>query len=197
MDTIDEARLESDVSYRYDFVAGFIGFGPEDAAAIQAFAPHLGPRIGELVEATYEKLLAQDATARHFVPPQHGYDGDTPVDLSEVAQDHPQIQFRKDHLTRYFMQLIGRSFDDKMIVYLDMVGKIHTPKAGSRSINVPLVQMNALMGFISDALIGLISESPLDDATRLKTIRAFTRLLWVQNDLITRHYAPESVPALV
>ncbi len=74
MQTIDEARLETDAQYRYDYLADFIGFGPADAALIQAFAPHLGPRIGELVEKTYTKLLNYDATARHFVPRQHGYE---------------------------------------------------------------------------------------------------------------------------
>ena len=57
MKTIEEERLESDPQYRYEYLAEFIGFGPEDAALIQGFAPHVGPRIAELVERTYEKLL--------------------------------------------------------------------------------------------------------------------------------------------
>ncbi len=188
MQTIDEERLETDALYRYEFLAEFIGFGPEDAALIQAFAPHIGPRIGELVELTYAKLLSYDATARHFVPRQHGYDGEVPANLSELTAGHPQIQFRKDHLNRYFMQLIGRSYDAKMVQYLDMVGKMHTPKAGSRHIDVPLVQMNALIGLLSDIILQLVAESPLDDAKKLQTQRAFNKLLWIQNDFVTRHY---------
>ncbi len=46
---------------RYEYLAEFMGFGAEDAALIQAFAPHLGPRIGDLVEKTYEKLLSYTA----------------------------------------------------------------------------------------------------------------------------------------
>ena len=188
MQTVDELRLDSDLQYRYEFLADFIGFGPEDAAAIHAFAPHLGPRIGELVEKTYEKLLDYDATARHFLPRQHGFDGDTPLDLAQLAPDHPQIQFRKDHLNRYFMHLIGRSYDAKMVEYLDMVGKIHTPQAGNKEINVPLIQMNALIGLISDILLQTVAESPLDPDTTLKTQRAITKLLWIQNDFVQRHY---------
>ena len=188
MQTIDEPRLDTDPQYRYEFLAEFIGFGPDDAKAIQAFAPHLGPRIGELVEKTYEKLLSYDATARHFVPQQHGYDGDLPVDLTQIGSDHPQIRFRKDHLNRYFLQLIGRSYDAKMVQYLDMVGKIHTPQAGNQDINVPLVQMNALIGLMSDMLLEAVAESPLDAAAALKVQRAFTKLLWIQNDFVQRHY---------
>ena len=188
MKTIDEARLETDSQYRYEYLAEFIGFGPADAALIQAFAPHIGPRIGELVEKTYTKLLGYDATARHFVPRQHGYEGDVPEKLADLTTNHPQIRFRKDHLNRYFMQLIGRSYDAKMVQYLDMVGRIHTPQAGNTEINVPLVQMNALMGHLSDTLLEALFALPLELSEKTMVIRAFNRLLWVQNDFINRHY---------
>ena len=48
--------------------------------------------------------------------------------------------------------------------------------------------MNALMGFVADALVATIQSLGLDGATERKTIRAFCKLLWLQNDLITRHY---------
>lgn len=194
MQTIDEARLETDSKYRYDYLAEFIGFGAEDIALIQASAPHLGPRVAQLVEQTYEKLLSYDSTARHFVPKQHGYDGPTPDSLQEMTAEHPQIQFRKDHLNRYFLHLIGRSYDAKMVQYLDMVGKMHTPKAGNQQIDVPLVQMNALMGVISDVLLTSIAEWPLDAETALATTRAFNKLLWIQNDFINRHYEDMKKP---
>ena len=189
MQQIDEEKLETDLQYRYEYLADFIGFGPEDISLIQASAPHLGPRIPEIVETTYNKLLGYDATARHFVPRQAGFEGDVPTDMAALTASHPQVQFRKDHLNRYFMQLIGRSYDAKMVLYLDMVGKMHTPKAGNSSIDVPLVQMNALMGLLSDTLMQSIADWPLDGPTALRTARAFNKLLWIQNDLANRHYA--------
>jgi len=188
MQTIDEPRLETDPQYRYEFLSSFIGFGPEDVKLIQAAAPHLGPRVPQLVDQTYQKLLSFDATARHFVPRQHGFEGPVPADLKSLSQDHPQIKFRKDHLNRYFIQLIGRAYDAKMVQYLDMVGRIHTPKAGNKEIDVPLVQMNALLGVISHSLLNSISEWPLTPEVRLRTIMAFNKLLWIQNDFINRHY---------
>jgi len=188
MQTIDESQLETDLQYRYEYLAEFIGFSSDDAAAIQSFAPHLGPRIAELVEKTYTKLLAGDATARHFLPKQHGYEGDLPEKLADLDADHPQVQFRKDHLNRYFMQLIGRTYDPKMVVYLDMVGKIHTPEAGNEQIKVPLVQMNALIGLLSDTLMEAIAESSLEGEKAIATLLAFNKLMWIQNDLVTRHY---------
>lgn len=188
MQSIDEARLETDAQYRYVYLTDFIGFGPEDVALIQGAAPYLGPIVGELVERTYSKLLSFDSTARHFVPRQAGYDGPAPTNIAELTASHPQLQFRKEHLSRYFLQLIGRSYDPKMVLYLDMVGKIHTPAAGNSEIDVPLVQMNALMGLLADILAETIATFPLDPATQMRTLRAFQKLLWIQNDFISRHY---------
>jgi hypothetical protein len=189
MKVINEALLESDLGQRFQYLAEFTGFGPDDVAAIHAAAPHLAPVVPALVDAVYEKLHSYTSTWRHFVPRQHGYEGPVPTNLGEVKIDHPQIQFRKQHLARYLVALVSRPYDGSMVAYLDMVGKIHTPKAGNKELNVPLVQMNALMGFVSDALVATILGLGLPRETEAKTLRAFCKLLWLQNDLITRHYA--------
>ena len=98
------------------------------------------------------------------------------------------IRFRKEHLGRYLAALVTRPYDGKMVEYLDMVGKMHTLHAGSKELNVPLVQMNALMGFVADALTATILDLRLERDVEVKTLRAFTKLLWLQNDLINRHY---------
>lgn len=195
MRVIDEDRLEADIQYRYDYLAEFIGFGPEDVASIQSAGPLLGPLIPQLVEQTYQKLLRYTATARHFVPRQAGYEGPVPSNLEHLTASHPQIQFRKEHLARYFMQILSRSYDAKMVLYLDMVGKIHTPRAGSDEIDVPLVQMNALMGLISDILGEALVSQCSDLPTAWRMLRSFQKLLWLQNDFITRHYQATLTPA--
>ena len=188
MEHIDEQLLENDLAYRFEYLKDFIGFNEADVAAIHGTITHLAPLIGKLVDATYEKLLSYDATARHFVPRQHGYEGDVPDSLQNLSVQDDQIKFRKDHLQRYFMQLLGHSYDMKLVVYLDMVGKIHTPKAGSKYIDVPLVQMNVLLGLIADKLIETLLELDLENDQKFAAIRAFQKLLWIQNDFISRHY---------
>ncbi|MCA9267932.1 MAG: protoglobin family protein [Planctomycetales bacterium] len=195
MKHIDEEQLESDVVARYAYLAEFIGFSDEDVAVIHASVARLAPIAPQLVDKTYEKLLSYDATARHFVPRQHGYAGPLPASVDELSANHAQIKFRKEHLSRYLMSLLGRAYDAKMVSYLDMVGKMHTPKAGNKDIDVPLVQMNALMGLIADVLTEAIAGLDLERDAMLKTIRAFHKLLWIQNDLINRHYQAEAVLA--
>jgi hypothetical protein len=192
MKRIDESRLESDLNYRVGYLSEFMGFSADDISAIHGAAPLLAPVVPALVDAVYDKLFSYDATKRHFVPRQHGYEGELPESVEALEQSHAMIQFRKQHLGRYLAALVTRQYDDKMLSYLDMVGKIHTPKAGSAELDVPLVQMNALMGFVSDAITATILGFNLDRETEVKTLRAFNKLLWLQNDLITRHYQAEN-----
>jgi len=188
MKNIQEGRLESDLGYRFGYLAEFMGFGHEDVAAIHNSAKFLAPVVPQLVDAVYDKLFGYDATKRHFVPRQFGYEGPAPDSLETLTQEHEQIQFRKQHLARYLSKLVTAPYDGKMVSYLDTVGKMHTDKAGSPALQVPLVQMNALMGFVADALVATIQSLGLDSETERKTTRAFCKLLWLQNDLITRHY---------
>jgi hypothetical protein len=186
---IDEPKLENDLEYRFNYLAKFMGFGEEDIAAIHGAAPALAPLVPALVDAVYDKLNQHDATWRHFVPRQQGYEGPLAADVSTLTMSAEVIAFRKQHLARYLAALVTRPYDSKMVAYLDMVGKMHTPKAGSNAVNVPLVQMNALMGFVSDAFVSTILSLKLPRETEVKTLRAFCKLLWLQNDLIVRHYA--------
>ncbi|WP_437814154.1 protoglobin family protein [Sorangium sp. So ce1078] len=188
MKHIDEKLLESDLEYRFGYLIEFVGFGQADIAAIHGAALHLAPRVQGLVDAVYEKLFLYDATKRHFVPKQHGYEGEAPTGLLSLTLDHEQIAFRKKHLSDYLVRLVTHPYDVKMVAYLDMVGRIHTAKAGNPELVVPLVQINALMGFVSDALLQTILSLGLDRQTEVSTLRAFNKLLWIQNDLLTRHH---------
>lgn len=189
---VDEPRLETDLAYRFGYVSEFMGFGADDVRAIHEAAPHLAPLVDGLVDAVYTRLFRYDATKRHFVPRQHGYAGETPTNLESLTQEHEQIKFRKNHLANYLKRLVTAPYDEKMVAYLDFVGKIHTPRAGSPELSVPLVQMNALMGFVSAALLGTILGLDLPCEKKARTVVAFDRLLWLQNDLISRWYTREA-----
>ena len=197
MQHIDEARLENDLAYRFDYVSGFMGFTGDDVEAIHAAAERLRALVPGLVDAVYDQLFSYDATKRHFVPRQTGYEGDVPESLETLEMDHEMIQFRKQHLGRYLANLVTKPYNGKFVGYLNRVGEIHTPGAGSKELDVPLVQMNALMGFVSDALIQTIFSLGLDRATERRTIQAFNKLLWLQNDLITRHYQNAPVATMM
>ena len=167
-----------------------MGFSAADISTIHGAVEVLAPLVPGLVDAVYDKLFSYDATKRHFVPRQDGYEGEVPESIGDLQMDHAQIQFRKQHLTNYLVKLVTAPYDATLVAYLDLVGKIHTPGKGSPQINVPLVQMNALMGFVSDAFHATIFSLNLPTDQTEQAIRAFSKLLWLQNDLINRHYCP-------
>jgi hypothetical protein len=193
MKSIDETRLETDLGYRFSYLAEFMQFEAEDVEAIHGAAGLLGPLVPALVDAVYVKLFNYDATWRHFVPRQFGYDGKLAADVDSLSLTDEVINFRKQHLGRYLTALVTKPYDGKMVQYLNTVGAMHTPAVGNPELNVPLVQMNALLGFVADAIHATIFDLELDREAERRTIRAFSKLLWLQNDLINRHYA--SVPA--
>lgn len=188
MESMDEPRLESDTDYRVGYLARFMGFGPDDVQAIHDSAAHLAPLVPSLVDAVYLKLFGFDATKRHFLSRNAGYSGALAVTLLDLTLDHPQIAMRKQHLSAYLVRLVTGAYDSKMNAYLDMVGKIHTNKTGNPEVVIPLVQMNALMGFVNDALVATLLTLNLPCEQKVKMVRAFGKLLWIQNDLISRHY---------
>jgi hypothetical protein len=185
---IDEPRLDSDVAYRVEFLGKFMGFGPADIANVHEAAAHLAPVVPALVDAVYNQLFRFDATKRHFVPRQHGYEGQTPASIESLALDHDQIAFRKQHLANYLVKLVTAPYDGRMLQYLDWVGRIHTAKAGNPAIVVPLVQIDALFGFVNDALIATLQGLAVEQAKKDAYVRSFTKLLWIQADLFNRHY---------
>lgn len=191
MKQIDEARLESDLGYRFEYLAEFAGFGAEDIEVIHGAAAVIAPLVPTLVDAVYDRLVQQDATWRHFMPRQHNYDGDIPTNIEDLTMDHPQIAFRKQHLARYLEALVTRPYDAKMVMYLDMVGKIHTRKAGNAEIFIPAVQMTALMCFVSNAFVQTIIGLDVPQETKNAALISFNKLLWLQNDLLMRHYCAE------
>ncbi len=185
---IDENKLETDLGYRFEYLCEFMGFSADDINTILGAKALVAPVVPVLVDAVYEKLFSYDATKRHFMIRQHGYAGTLPSNIETLGHNDELIKFRKEHLARYLAKLVTGPYDASMLGYLDLVGKIHTPKAGNPELNVPIVQMNALMGFVSDALISTIQSLEIPQDAKNKAIRAFNKLLWIQNDLINRHY---------
>ena len=130
-----------------------------------------------------------DATKRHFIAKQSGYEGPVPENIDSLGQ-RPSRGYFSETASCSLSDPVGhgRLRDGEMVEYLDLVGKIHTPAAGSQTLDVPLVQMNALLGFVSTALLSTIVSCGLERETEIRTLQAFHKLLWIQNDFISRHY---------
>lgn len=72
---------------------------------------------------------------------------------------------------------------------------MHTGKPGFKhrekrpDLKVDYIHMSALLGFVEDIVVGaVLGMDEIDLAMKGKVIRAFNKLLWIQNDLMARHY---------
>ncbi|KAI9218092.1 Protoglobin-domain-containing protein [Blastocladiella britannica] len=191
---IDRDRLYTDIVYRFQYVASFIGFGAADQKAIHDSVSHVAPLVPVVVDAVYDKLFSYDITKASFAHRMEGFSGKSVEDTDALTLKADQIKFRKEHLAKYLVKIVTGEYNEAMIKYLDWVALIHTDNnSKTSSINVELIHINALMGFVEHVLLGAISDLPLDAATKKATLIAYSKLLWVQNDFFIHYYAADGL----
>ncbi|KAF5330521.1 hypothetical protein D9619_005682 [Psilocybe cf. subviscida] len=199
MQFVTESSL-SDLPHRIQYLRNFVDFTSEDAAILHTTKPLIAPLIPTVVDTVYDKLLSFSVTAKAFVPRQTGYSGATPTKLADLSQDHPQIRFRKDFLANYLVKLVSMDYEKiESWQYLDKVGLMHTGQSGfSHRVNKPALRVEyvhcaALLGYVEDIVINAILTHPdIELETKTAALRAFNKILWIQNDLFARHYIPEA-----
>ncbi|KAL7273826.1 hypothetical protein RUND412_003292 [Rhizina undulata] len=192
---VDPLSLNS-LKERIQYTKSFLGFTSSDAAALHASKPVVATLVSTIVDEVYVKLLSYDITAKAFVPRQSGFEGNTPASLNELDLEHPQIKFRKDFLKGYLVKLVTMDYEqDSTWEYLDKVAIMHTGAAGFAhrakrpSLRVEYIHMGLLLGYVVDILLKSVVEHPdLDAATKSAVLRAFNKIVWIQNDLFARQY---------
>ncbi|KAK3814004.1 MAG: Protoglobin-domain-containing protein [Benniella sp.] len=100
-------------------------------------------------------------------------------------------------LSRYFARLLENPYDECIIKYIEYVARIHTNIPTKKSkINVDLIHINALLGYVEAVLIGDVKSLDLDRDTEYKAIAAFGKLLWIQNDVFIKFYCNDGAEYL-
>jgi len=194
---IDRTKLYTDLQYRFQYVAQFVEFGEEDIKAIKNSAPIIAPLVDTVVELVYKKLFSFDITKRVFFARNEGFTRNIESTLGSLNTNSEQIKFRKDFLKKYLVKLVTAEYDAKFVNYLNYVGKIHTTFPGKASrINVEYIHCNALFSYVNTILIDAISKAGLENDVATKTTIAFTKLLWIQNDLFARHYVADGADVM-
>ncbi|KAI9208894.1 Protoglobin-domain-containing protein [Polychytrium aggregatum] len=191
---IDRDRLYTDRLYRFQYLCSFADFDDSDIAAIKASAPLIAPLVPTIVDAVYERLFSFDITKSSFTQKNEGFEGEV-SDLDHLTLDHEQIKFRKNHLKGYLVKLVSAEYDAKFVNYLDWVGRIHVRNQLKASkINVEYVHINALFAFLHGFLAETLSNLPdlqRNPKVRTKTLAAFSKLLWIQNDFFVKYYVKD------
>jgi len=197
MEHIDAASLE-DLTTRITYLSSFLDLNASDGEALLAAKPLVAPLIPTILTAVYTKLLSYDITAQAFVPRNTDYEGETVKSVQELTLEHPQIALRKDFLKNYLVKLVSTSDlspNSPFWVYLNQVGIMHTGKPGFKhrvkkpELRVEYIHMGALLGYVVDIVVGAVMDMDvIDTQMKSRVIRALNKVIWIQNDLFTRHY---------
>jgi len=179
------------VKSRFKYVCAFIGFTNEDIATIKGSVEAVAPLVPTIVDAVYNKLFSFDVTKQYFILRNDQYTSKVENQSGELTINSEQIKFRKDMLSKYLVKLVTAEYDDKFVEYLDHVGKVHT-KAKNKHQTIDYIHINALLGYVEDIILNAIMKMKIEDELKTKLVRAFNKLLWIQNDLFARHYIPET-----
>lgn len=194
----DEEALFTNLRTRIEYLTSFIGFDADDIDALNEIAPVLEPMVPDLVDRVYHQLFKYDVTKRVFMPRKEGTEGRVLTDLHHLTLDAPQIQLRKKTFSVYLRKLFSSDYEDFATwQYFDNVGVMHTGTAGLKhrklmgkdSLHVDIMHLAILLAWTLDAITPIIlgnEEFPLD--RRIEIMRAFQKVVWIHNDLFTRHY---------
>ncbi|KAG9246513.1 Protoglobin-domain-containing protein [Calycina marina] len=189
MQYIKSASLEH-LPSRISYLSTFLDLTPGDTEALLAAKPLIAPLIPNILDAVYTKLLNFDITAQAFVPKNTGFEGV----VAEKVEDL--------NLVNYLVRLVSTKDlgpESSFWLYMNNVGIMHTGKPGFKhrekkpELRVEFIHMGALLGYVIDLVIGAVMEmDALDLQTKSRVLRAFNKVLWIQNDLFARHYLKDS-----
>ncbi|CAF4215774.1 unnamed protein product [Rotaria magnacalcarata] len=157
---------------------------------LNTFAPLVFPLIPVLADTVYRKLFSFDITKQYFLKRNEGFEGFLPKKQCGVTLDSAQMELRRDMLSMYLKRILTqRDWNDTFLQYLSQIGKIHTDQAGSASINVDYMHINALLGYLEHLLIDVLcTTDTIDEKTKRGILMAVNKLFWIQNDFFTMHY---------
>lgn len=198
----DDDVIYKDLRERVRYLTHFIQFTEQDVEALNEFQPILLPLVDELVDNVYHHLFQFDVTKQVFMPRKGGEEGRMMSDLRDLSLDAPQIEQRKRTFSVYMRKLVTSDYDDFATwQYFDHIGIMHTGQnelkhrklMGKEPLYVDLMHLSLLLGWTLDVLTPVIlsyTDYPLQ--RRIDIMRAFQKVIWIQNDLFTRHYAVRS-----
>ncbi|KAI5292413.1 hypothetical protein KEM52_006376 [Ascosphaera acerosa] len=190
-----------DLQIRMTYDMAFLNFTAEDGDLIHSTKELLAPAVPAIVDDVYVHLLKFDTTAKAFTAPQTAAtekDKNVATTISELSLDHPNIQLRKDFLKGYLVRLVSNTnwaADSSFWSYLDKVGLMHTGNPGFKhrekrpELYVELQHCALLLGWVVDTVIKFIMGlDAVDNEKKTRLLTAFSKLIWLQNDLFLRHY---------
>ena len=185
---------------RVTYTSSFLKFTESDGAAIHASGPLIAPLLQVVLDAIYTNLLRFDITAKAFVPKTSADHASTsaPSAPQDLNLEHGHIRRQMHFLQGYLLKIVKNedwSATSPLWTYLDKIAIAHTGLPGFQhrakrpELRVEYMHLGLLLGYVEDVVVGAVmGMEDIDSETKTSVVRAWNKLLWIQNDLFARRY---------
>ncbi len=173
-------RGAADAGSFFNYIAEFVGFSDQDAAAIRETRFIIEKHIPSIVAGFYSKLLRFPATRRLFQRP----DG---------SIDREYLELRMQHQANFWRRAASGEYDEDFARFVDYVGRSHTSGGADPKIYIPERYVIGMIGFvqrrIAEALAAELHE--LDPELEGRAARGWNAFLMVLLEMLARSYDQE------
>ncbi|KAG8900216.1 hypothetical protein FRB99_006186 [Tulasnella sp. 403] len=189
---VDAKAIKTSLHARVSYLLSFIGFNSADVQALQNVAPLIRPHITAIVDSMYRKLMSYDITKASLIEPSGAH-----VPREEiVTKERDRIRYMTSFMSHWVLKLFIADWEDiQTFAYFDRVGVSHVGQSAFRhrgergSLNVDYVHIALLLGVLTEALTTrILGFDKLTLEEKTAALSALTKAMWIQNDLISRHY---------
>ncbi|KAG8949082.1 hypothetical protein FRC03_000447 [Tulasnella sp. 419] len=201
---IDGDAIRTDLHARVSYILDFVGFNENDVKALRIAGPIIRPHISLLVDAVYGKLLSYDVTREAFVESKNKH-LNKEERLMTVTPKSDRMKYFKDFFRHWLLKIFICDWEDlQTFAYFDRVGIAHIGGSGFRhredrgKYAVDYMHIGLLLGFLSEAVTKkILAVDSISLAEKTQVLGAFTKVMWIQNDLMSRHYVCPVTPSAV
>lgn len=184
--------IRTNLHTRVSYLVSFIGFTSADAEALQAVAPHIRPHLPGVAEAMYNKMWTYEVTRQSLTKPNNPH---IPKN-ADLAQARERMRYMTSFQGHWLLKIFIADWEDlSTFAYFDRVGISHIGESAFRhrgergTYQVDYVHIAMLLGHVHDLLnTAILQLEQLTLEEKSRAISALTKAIWIQNDLISRHY---------
>jgi hypothetical protein len=168
--SVDEDRLDTDLYYRFQFLAEYFNFTNRDIAFIHEHIEFIKSLVPRVIEKSLEKLLNFDVTRRLLLGTIHGVATELTTDPDELTMQSPSIKQRATVFEELFYEMFSSKFDEEY--FNKTLARRLSYKWGNKMVDVPMAlnsaaNMNVQLLF---AEYTLNSDLPLEIRSNLALV---------------------------
>ncbi|KAF2866045.1 Protoglobin-domain-containing protein [Massariosphaeria phaeospora] len=187
MQHVERRELYENLQARLAYLQNFLEFGPADIEALRRNQPFIKSLIPSLTEHHFfAKILQQDITAQALIT--HNTTSEPDVDEDDfTGPNNLNIKNRNMFVRWYLTKMNSDPSTTQYWEYMNMVGAMHAGHHRRTPLHVDVIHFSALLGHVQTVLNDAIISSPtLPTAEKSPLVKAWGKLLWIQNDLFAK-----------